>query len=654
MTRTPVVAARSVVTAVLRLVDSELLEVDGTRRAVAAVLCAECVPRGAERVSRGNEGGELLEVGGVSCALRRIDAERMIYFCPCNQTFGEIQAIKGDSDAYRADFVLQRSCFGVDISKEDKMAESTRTQDGGDSQTWDRWSDELVVEQVLPRLRLLYHVDLSRIGALSHPDIPLTARQWQTVGRKEPLFISPRPDGVERPIEDPTISREQLQIRFLPDEQVFEVAISPQARRGVSIVDLSTGISYPVNGTAKVAPGGCIAIDDRVLLGLELGTYHEPEEDRLGLLGETEVMWRLRNDIREVAGFRRSALILGQTGSGKELVAHAIHKYSDKSKGPFLTINCGALPENLVESILFGHKKGAFTGAEAHHDGVFRAADGGTLFLDELAEMPMQVQPKLLRTLQDGQVFVVGQNKSVRVDVRLVFATHRDPLVEIAAGRLREDLYHRISGHIVRVPELRARRFDIPEFFLHFLRVLCEQHPSAGWLFSGAERWQRSIPMTFFVDLLRCGFSGNVRELENIAERTVRHNVNSKSFKAPELPVTPARTPATDSSSESRSSATVKPLPAPTAVLSHVAAASQALGLAHKTVAKLFSIEMLAHVFQHETDVPTALQSLAVKRLQELLVTHGAKQRPVAAALDMSPTTLAKLLQRFGLASDDL
>jgi len=534
------------------------------------------------------------------------------------------------------------------------MAEPTRTLDGADSETWDRWADDQVVEQIQPRLRLLYHVDLSRIGALSHPDIPLTARQWQTVGRKEPLFVSPRIDGVERPLEDPTISREQLQIRFLPDEQMFEVAISPQARRGVSIVDLSTGSSFPVNGTVKVAPGGCISIDDRVLLGLELGSYHEPEEDRLGLLGETEVMWRLRNDIREVAGFRRSALILGQTGSGKELVAKAIHKYSDKSKGPFLTINCGALPENLVESILFGHKKGAFTGAEAHHDGVFRAADGGTLFLDELAEMPMQVQPKLLRTLQDGQVFVVGQNKSVHVDVRLVFATHRDPLVEIAAGRLREDLYHRISGHIIRVPELRARRFDIPELFLHFLRVLCEQHPSAMWLFSGAEKWQRIIPMAFFVDLLRCGFSGNVRELENVAERTVRHNVNSKSFRAPELPGAAAPPPTPDSPPEAPTSAPVKPLPAsPAAVSPHIAAASQALGLAHKTVTKLFTNEMLDQVFQHEKDVSKALQSLAVKRLQDLLAMHGAKQRPVAAALDMSPTTLGKLLQRFGLTSDD-
>lgn len=534
------------------------------------------------------------------------------------------------------------------------MSEPTRTLDGADSQTWDRLSDEPVVDQVLPRLRLLYHVDLLRIGALSHPDIPLTARQWQTVGRKEPLFVSPRPDGVDRPLEDPTISREQFLIRFLPDEQMFEVAPSPQARRGLSIVELSTGNHSAVNSTVKVPPGTCIAIDDRVLFGLESSRHHDADEDRLGLVGETEIMWRLRNDIREIAGFRRSALILGQTGSGKELVAQAIHKCSERAKGPFLTVNCGALPENLVESILFGHKKGAFTGADTHHDGVFRAADGGTLFLDELAEMPMHVQPKLLRTLQDGQVFVVGQNKSVHVDVRLVFATHRDPLVEISAGRLREDLYHRISGHILRVPQLSARRFDIPELFLHFLRILCDQHPTATWLFSGAERWQRMIPMTFFVDLLRCRFSGNVRELENIAERTVRHNLNAKSFKAPELPIIAKPTPPVQSISEV-SSVAEQPLPAPVAAPSpHTAMASQALGLAHKTVSKLFSNDLLAQVFQQEKDVAAALQSLAVKRLQDLLLVHGGKQRPVAAALDMSPTTLAKLLQRFGLTSEDI
>lgn len=543
-------------------------------------------------------------------------------------------------------------------AQEIEMAEPTRTQDGTHTDTWEDWPEDLSAEHAKPGLRLLYHANLARIGSLSHPDIPLTAGQWQTVGRKEPLFVTPRRDGMERPLEDPTISREQVKLRWLPDTQRFEVAPVPGAQRRVDIVDLTTGRSEPLTTNLLLPPGACIAIEERVLLGLEVGQYHDPDEDRLGLVGESPAMWRLRSDIKELSQFRRPTLILGQTGAGKELVAHAIHRHSAKSSGPFLTVNCAALPEHLVESILFGHRKGAFTGADAHHEGMFRAADGGTLFLDELGEMPMTVQPKLLRTLQDGQVFAIGQHKSVHVDVRLISATNRDPGAEIAAGRLREDLYHRVAGHIIRVPELRERRFDIPGLFLHFLETLRAEHPSTAWLWSDGESWRRVIPMSFFIELLRCSFSGNVRELENIAERTIRRNLTAGPFRAPELSVlTPsAPAPAIVDPAPNVPPPTPAPLHDDTrdkpAAPGHIAAASQALGLAHKTVAKLIPAETLARIYEHDADedATAALTAAATERLSAFLTAHDGKQRQAAAALDVSPSTLQKLMQRFGIA----
>src|SRR5213078_421451 len=248
------------------------------------------------------------------------------------------------------------------------------------------------------------------------------------------------------------------------------------ARRPLHVVDLDGGAiggaaAAPVTGPIQLAPGACVAVGDRVLLGLELARVRAPDADRLGLVGESEVVWALRDEIRSVAQFGGAALVIGPTGAGKELVARALHHQSPRAAGPFVPVNCGALPETLVESALFGHRKGAFTGADADGKGLFRAADGGTLFLDELGELPVAVQPKLLRVLQDGVVTPVGAHEGRRVDVRVVGATHRDLEAEVRAGRLREDLYHRMAAHVLRVPSLAERRLDTPELFVHLLQI---------------------------------------------------------------------------------------------------------------------------------------------------------------------------------------
>jgi DNA-binding NtrC family response regulator len=204
-------------------------------------------------------------------------------------------------------------------------------------------------------------------------------------------------------------------------------------------------------------------------------------------------------------------LIEGESGVGKELVARAIHGTGSRRAKPFVAVNCGALPENLVESILFGHEKGAFTGATERHTGKFVEADGGTLFLDEVGELPGPAQVKLLRALQEGEVEPVGGRKSVKVDVRIISATNRDLISDVKAGRFREDLFYRLHVFPISVPPLRVRRDDIPELARHFLmRIAAEEGKRI-----------RAISPSGLALLAAYQWPGNVRQLENAIFRAV-------------------------------------------------------------------------------------------------------------------------------------
>jgi DNA-binding NtrC family response regulator len=228
------------------------------------------------------------------------------------------------------------------------------------------------------------------------------------------------------------------------------------------------------------------------------------------LVGEGSAMNSVRNLIDTIAPTDASVLILGETGTGKELVARNLHDRSRRSDGAFVPVNCGALPENLVESELFGHRKGAFTGAETSRKGLFEVANGGTLFLDEIGELNKSVQVKLLRFLESGEIRRVGENDPFRVDVRVLCATHRDLRDMIQEDLFREDLYFRLNTFEIHLPSLRERREDIPNLAAHMIkRFHRHQGPPPALTAAALEM------------LMEHHWSGNVRELANAMERAV-------------------------------------------------------------------------------------------------------------------------------------
>jgi anaerobic nitric oxide reductase transcription regulator len=229
------------------------------------------------------------------------------------------------------------------------------------------------------------------------------------------------------------------------------------------------------------------------------------------MLGGSPVMAHLRREIDLVARSDFTVLVLGETGVGKELVVRAIHGASHRREAPLLYLNCAALPETLAESELFGHTKGAFTGAGRERAGKFELADNGTLFLDEIGELPLSVQPKLLRAIQEGEIQRVGSNQTAKVDVRLLAATNRDLELEVENGRFRSDLFHRLNVYPISVPALRKRKDDIPLLAGYF----CERIQRRMGL--GAVR----INPDAYEAMTRYDWPGNVRELENIISRAV-------------------------------------------------------------------------------------------------------------------------------------
>ncbi|MEM9067056.1 MAG: sigma-54 dependent transcriptional regulator [Myxococcota bacterium] len=315
----------------------------------------------------------------------------------------------------------------------------------------------------------------------------------------------PRIDGLELLRR---VKSEQPHIAFVVMTAFGSVETAVEAiKRGAE-----TYLTKPLDLDAVSALVGR-ALEKSRLAG-EAARLREQVGERLsfrGILGDHPAMQRMLKMVGQVAASRANVLISGESGTGKELIAAAIHHNSPRREGPFVRLNCASLAESLLESELFGHEKGAFTGAVGKRRGRFEQADGGTLFLDEVSEIALATQVKLLRFLQEREFERVGGNQTISVDTRIVAATNRDLKEMVAAGTFREDLYYRLNVVELSVPPLRARRSDVPVLAHHFLRKFAGENHAPARRFSDAA----------LRALMVYSWPGNVRELENAVERAV-------------------------------------------------------------------------------------------------------------------------------------
>jgi formate hydrogenlyase transcriptional activator len=325
----------------------------------------------------------------------------------------------------------------------------------------------------------------------------------------------------------------ELALRSLEGDEVFNMEYRIVQPDGTIRWISSRGSRFPGNsGVPKRLMGASIDITDRKRLESEL-LEHLDEIERLKRQLEKENLY-LREEIKTVQGFETivgksetlqyvlfrvkqvaptdaAVLILGETGTGKGLVAHAIHELSPRKERPMITVNCAALPGNLIESELFGREKGAFTGAHAKQIGRFEVADGGTIFLDEIGEMPLELQAKLLRVLQEGEFERLGSPRTIKVNVRVIASTCRDLKAEVINRQFREDLFYRLNVFPVSIPPLKQRAEDIPQLVRHFLDKYGRKYG----------RKYESIPKSTMKSLQEHPWPGNVRELEHLIERAV-------------------------------------------------------------------------------------------------------------------------------------
>jgi len=349
---------------------------------------------------------------------------------------------------------------------------------------------------------------------------------------------------------------------------------------------------------------------DRGRLASEVQYLKEEDARRTGpMIGEGEVMRAVQKLIDKVAASASPVLVLGESGTGKELVAREIHRRSARSGGPFVAVNCAALSEGVLESELFGHEKGAFTGAMTGRKGRFELADGGTLFLDEIGELPAAVQVKLLRVLQDTEFERVGGNKTIRVDTRIVAATHKDLKKAIPKGEFREDLYYRLNVISIELPPLRDRREDIPALAEHFLARYARELAKPARM--SAEVLDR---------LIHYRWPGNIRELQNVLERAVVL-CEGEQLTVADLPreiLEPAGTPA--------------PEPAPSAALVEATEPGSP---------------------EHPTDLTARLDALEKAIILEALQKFRWNQTKVAAALGLKRSSLQYKMKKHGLSGEE-
>ncbi|WP_163999190.1 sigma 54-interacting transcriptional regulator [Pyxidicoccus caerfyrddinensis] len=373
--------------------------------------------------------------------------------------------------------------------------------------------------RAVPALTVVSHPLPRRVGERLLLDA-ITAGRAVDLSRNGPDFTRPG-SALGEPLLDPFISRKPLHlapgslpgsVRLTNSDGGTQVSIAGTPMQGsweLTQEELADGVPLELGGHVVV------------LLHLTDLAEETPTADTLGMVGESTGVRRLRRHIERVADLDVPVLIRGETGTGKERVAQAIHQRSRRRDGTFLSVNLGAIPKELAAAELFGTQKGAYTGATQGREGFFRAAHGGTLFLDEVGEAPPEVQVMLLRVLETGELYPVGGSTPVTVDVRLLAATDANLEEQIRDGRFKAPLMHRLAGYDIHVPPLRERREDIGRLFLHFAREELETIGEAHRLDNDdayAEPW---LPAPLAVRLVRFAWPGNIRQLRNLARQLV-------------------------------------------------------------------------------------------------------------------------------------
>lgn len=352
-------------------------------------------------------------------------------------------------------------------------------------------------------------------------------------------------------------------------------------------------------------------------------------------VGQSAAMERVLRLARKAADTDIPVLVEGESGVGKELVARAVHAGSSRRARPFVTVNCGAIPDNLVESILFGHEKGSFTGATEKHVGKFVEADGGTLFLDEVGELPPSAQVKLLRAVQDGEIDPVGARATVKVDLRIISATHRDMLQMVKDNAFREDLFYRLHVFPIHVPALRMRRDDIPLLVEHFLARACEQ----------TNRRIVGISADALELLAACDWPGNIRQLENAILRAVVLADGDRLTSA-EFPQIRALVEGIDAGREEL-------VPPPLVDEAFIASFAAALGDGDMGAPSMAASQS-AHLIE-ALDAAGEVRSLAAieEELIRFAIQHyGGQMSEVARRLGIGRSTLYRKLKEFGIEAE--
>ncbi|HEY0515182.1 MAG TPA: sigma-54 dependent transcriptional regulator [Thermoanaerobaculia bacterium] len=487
----------------------------------------------------------------------------------------------------------------------------------------------------VPVLTILAHPDLRRVG--ERVLLPaLSSGRMVPLSRLAPLFA--QPDGEARPLADPHLSRSP--IHLAPGDQPGSVRLTPESGGRFDLRGAASPGEIPA---AALERGAVLVLAERVALLLHLLPPALPREaERFGLVGDSAALACLRREIRRIADLPTPVLLSGETGTGKELVAHAIHAAGPRRTRPYLALNLGAVPPALAAAELFGAARGAFTGADRRRAGYFERADSGTLFLDEIGEAPPELQVLLLRALESGEVQPVGAETAQRVDVRIVAATDADLETAVAQGRFRAPLLHRLRGYEIRLPPLRERRDDVGRLLVHFLRQELTAMGEERLLDDPGPRGEPWLPADLLACLAEHDWPGNVRELRNVARRIA---VGSRDAGRAELPagfehaLVPAAVP-----------------PRPPGPQTTVERPALRPRVAYRPVADVKEDEILAALRASRWNLAVAAERLQISRtsLYALVERHGR----VRKASELSMEEIASALERAGgdldAAADDL